>query len=84
MRVRMKVDVSGVRDGKPWPGRGEALDVPDDEGAGLCAAGLAEPVAAKDEPEKAVEPEPETRAGDEKPGQDQSGKRGSGRARKQG
>lgn len=44
MRVRMKIDVSGSRDGQPWPKRGETLDLPDDEGAKLCAAGMAEPV----------------------------------------
>lgn len=45
MRVRMKVDVSGARDGQPWPGRGKAVDLPDEEAASLCAAGMAEPVA---------------------------------------
>lgn len=45
MRVRMKIDVSGSRDGQSWPKRGEAFDVSDVEGADLCASGLAEPVA---------------------------------------
>lgn len=61
MRVRMKVDVSGVRDGQPWPPRGETVEVGDQEGADLCAAGMAEPVA-EDQVEKAVPPEPEKRA----------------------
>lgn len=43
MRVRMKIDVSGSRDGQPWPKRGETLDVSDSEGADLCSSGLAEP-----------------------------------------
>lgn len=44
MRVKMKVSVSGSRDGRPWPPLGGELDVPDDEGAHLCAVGMATPV----------------------------------------
>jgi hypothetical protein len=40
----MKVEVSGTRDGQVWPPRGEVLDVEDNEGAALCAAGMADPV----------------------------------------
>lgn len=47
MRVRMKAEISGTRDGGDWPRPGEILDVSDDEGAHLCAAGLAAPVADK-------------------------------------
>lgn len=55
MRVRMKTDISGSRDGESWPQRGETLEVSDDEGADLCASGLAEPAADKDhDVEKAV------------------------------
>lgn len=54
MRVRMTVDVSGSRDGQPWPKRGETLDTSDIEGAALCASGLADPVAKSDDVEKAV------------------------------
>lgn len=61
MKIRMKVDVSGVRDGQPWPPRGEEVEVGDQEGADLCAAGIAEPVAAVESVEKAVAPEPEKR-----------------------
>lgn len=61
MRVRMKVEVSGTRNGHPWPRRGEVVDVPDAEGADLCAAGLAEPVV-DDRVETAVAPPAETRA----------------------
>ena len=50
MRVRMKVAVSGFRDGDPWPAPGGEIVVPDDEGASLCHHGIAEPVA---EPVKA-------------------------------
>lgn len=48
MRVRMKTDVSGSRDGQAWPKRGETMEVSDAEGADLCASGMAEPVGDKD------------------------------------
>lgn len=67
MKVRMKVYVSGSRNGEPWPGVGEIADMPDGEGAELCAAGLAAPVADKgDKVEKAIDETPvDTR--DDKP-----------------
>jgi hypothetical protein len=49
----MKVEVSGTRDGQVWPPRGGVLDVEDNEGAALCAAGMADPVK-DDKVEKAV------------------------------
>lgn len=48
MKVRMKVGVSGSRNGRPWPAPGEEVNVPDDEGKDLCAAGIAEPVAQRE------------------------------------
>ncbi|MEV7755630.1 hypothetical protein [Streptomyces griseofuscus] len=59
MKIRMKTDVSGSRNGEPWPGRGSTLEVPDAEGADLCKAGIAEPVAKKDAEavEKATPPD---------------------------
>lgn len=60
MRVRMKVEMSGTRNGAPWPPRGETVEVGDVEGADMCAAGLAEPVA-EDKVEQAVAPKAETR-----------------------
>lgn len=53
MKIRMKADVSGSRNGELWPPRGGTLELPDDEGAALCANGIAEPVA-DDKVEKAV------------------------------
>lgn len=44
MRVRMRVNITGTRDGQDWPRIGDTLDVPDLEGAELCANGMAEPV----------------------------------------
>jgi hypothetical protein len=52
MRVRMKVSLSGSRNGVSWPARGEEVVLPDGEAADLCRSGLAEPVA---EPEKNTE-----------------------------
>ncbi|MBP2370228.1 hypothetical protein [Pseudonocardia parietis] len=66
MRVRMKVSVSGTRGGQLWPGIGEEIDLPDGEGADLCAAGLAEPVAVTKPAETAVDKAPaEERADDD-------------------
>ena len=48
MKIRMKADVSGSRNGQPWPARGETLELPDDEAANLCANGMAEPVGDVD------------------------------------
>lgn len=62
MKVRMKVDISGTDGrGKSWPKRGGEVEVSDAAGAKLCAGGLAEPVAEREQPEKAVTPEPEKR-----------------------
>jgi len=62
VKVTLKVDVSGSRDGQPWPRRGSLVDLPDQEAADLCAAGLAEPVASRPKAEKAVAPDAEQRA----------------------
>lgn len=61
MKVKMQVHMSGTRSGEQWPAPGEVLEVDDDEGAQLCAAGIAVPVR-EDKTEKATAPEPETRA----------------------
>lgn len=47
MKIKMKAQISGLRDGKDWPAPGEEVTVSDEEGATLCDAGLAEPVASK-------------------------------------
>lgn len=54
MKVRIKGDISGSRDGAPWPKRGETMELPDDEAAAMCASGLAAPVADTDDVETAV------------------------------
>lgn len=44
MRVKMKVGISGARNGQDWPRVGGEVDLPDDEAATLCAADMATPV----------------------------------------
>lgn len=60
MKVKMRIPLSGTRDGQAWPGVGEEVDLPDDEAAEMCARGHAEPVAAN--AEKATAARPETRS----------------------
>lgn len=60
MKVRMKVQISGTRDGADWPAPGEVVTLPDFEGARLCANGSAVPVAV-DKVERADAPEAEKR-----------------------
>ena len=45
MKVRMKVQITGPRNGVDWPAPGGEIVVPDLEGAELCANGMADPVA---------------------------------------
>lgn len=60
MKVRLKLEMSGMRHGVDWPAYGEILEVDDAEGAQLCQAGIAEPVV-EDKVETAVLPQPEKR-----------------------
>ena len=53
MKIRMKIQLTGTRDGVRWPKVGEVVDLPDHEAARLCANGRAEPVV-EDKTEKAV------------------------------
>ncbi|MFJ2718999.1 hypothetical protein [Streptomyces sp. NPDC087437] len=57
MRVRMKVTISGTRDGQPWPERGQNVDLPDGEAKQMVAAGLAEPHDDSDDGEDGQPPE---------------------------
>ncbi|KPC73717.1 hypothetical protein ADL26_13375 [Thermoactinomyces vulgaris] len=82
MRVTMKVDLSGTRNGEPWPRRGETVDLPDEEAAQLCASGMAETAKGKVEkavPSKAEVAEPEPAEATEAP---KAEKRGPGRPRR--
>lgn len=62
MKVRLTAHLSGLRNGEPWPALGGEVNVPDVEGAELCAAGLAVPVAAPEKRETADAPVAEKRA----------------------
>ncbi|MFF1417470.1 hypothetical protein [Streptomyces sp. NPDC058280] len=44
MKVRMKVAMSGTRNGEDWPPKGELADLPTGEAQHLVAAGIAEEV----------------------------------------
>jgi len=63
MRVRMRDQISGTRNGEPWPPPGGEIDLPDVEAVKYCANRLAEPVVVPDaDVEKAIISEPvETR-----------------------
>ncbi|WP_371624050.1 hypothetical protein OG245_15165 [Streptomyces sp. NBC_01116] len=60
MRVRMKVTVSGTRNGEPWPEKGGTVNLPDDEAKQLIAAGLAGEPDDEPEVEEATAPPAET------------------------
>jgi len=62
----MRVGISGTRGGQDWPQPGQILDCTDEEGAQLCANGIAVPVV-EDRVETAVVPEPEKRGRPRKP-----------------
>jgi hypothetical protein len=44
MKVKLRSEISGSRDGQAWPSAGSEIDLPDDEAAALCASGAARPV----------------------------------------
>ncbi|MFD5573981.1 hypothetical protein [Streptomyces cadmiisoli] len=69
MRIRMKVSISGTRNGKSWPERGGTVELPDDEARQMVAAGLAEDHDGEDDGEEnAANPgEPEKATGRRKP-----------------
>ena len=51
MKIAMRIGISGGRgDNTPWPHPGVPFDVDDEEGAHLCASGMAYPVAELDAP----------------------------------
>jgi hypothetical protein len=50
MRIRMIADISGTRNGAPWPPYGQFAELPDQEARELCDLELAEPANGEDEP----------------------------------
>lgn len=64
MKVRLKVDISGSRNGAPWPGRSSIVELPDDEAARMCQNGMAVPVdGSEDDVETAVPNDDSSRRG---------------------
>ena len=62
MKIKLKVTLSGTRDGVEWPAAGCSVDLPDDEAAQMVAAGLASAVdVAPVETATADTPKVETR-----------------------
>lgn len=60
MKVRMKAQILGARNGVRWPAPGGVVDVMDAEARKLLASGLAEPVV-EDNAETAVDKRPAER-----------------------
>jgi len=60
MKVRMRVGISGTRSGEAWPQPGRVLECSAEEGAQLCANGIAVP-EPDDKVETAVMPDAEKR-----------------------
>jgi len=60
MKIRMKVDISGTRNGEPWPARGEIIDLPTDEAQSLIDSDMAETIAKAKAETAAVELAEET------------------------
>jgi hypothetical protein len=56
MLIRLRAEITGTRNGQPWPAKGSLVELPDDEAAALCKARLADPVASDRPPERAVPP----------------------------
>jgi len=71
VKIRMKEQILGTRDGVAWPPAGGVVDLPEHEAARLCANGRATPIV-EDRVEKAVAPEPEKRRGPGRPRKDAS------------
>jgi F0F1-type ATP synthase epsilon subunit len=42
MKIKMRVSITGTRDGQEWPAAGETIDLPADEATALVDAGIAE------------------------------------------
>lgn len=60
MRIRMKVTMSGTRNGEDWPPAGEVVDLPTGEAQHLVASGIAEEVTADQDPPVETATAPDT------------------------
>lgn len=56
MKIRMKVQMSGTRNGQRWPKAGETADIPTGEALHLVASGIAEEVTDEQAAETATLP----------------------------
>lgn len=86
MKIKMVVEMSGSRNGQPWPKRGETVDLATGEAQHLVASGIAVEVHGSEAPvEKATAPAAETSKTPEaeKPKAPAAEKRGRARPRKQ-
>jgi hypothetical protein len=54
MKVKLKVQLSGTRDGVSWPAVGSVVELPDDEARDMLTSGVAGPLDDKDQNETAV------------------------------
>lgn len=52
MRIRMLVQMTGSRDGEPWPAEGEEADLPTAAAAHLVSSGVAEQVDETPQPDR--------------------------------
>lgn len=76
MKVRMKVDVSGTRNGQEWPRRGSIVDLPDAEAIQMCEAGMAVPVVDDDVETATLPADEESRPLTTRTGPTKRGKKG--------
>lgn len=56
MQIRMKVHLSGTRDGQEWPSRGSVIDLPDSEATDYINAGVADAVTTFPAPVETATP----------------------------
>jgi len=54
MRVKLKVQLSGTRDGVSWPAVGSVVELPEDEARDMITSGVAGPLDDKDAHEPVV------------------------------
>lgn len=54
MKVKLKVQLSGTRDGVSWPPVGTVVELPEDEARDMLTSGVAGPLDENDRPESAV------------------------------
>ena len=61
MKVRMRTQITGTRNGEDWPALGEVINLPAEEARDMIHSGIAEPVV-EDKTETATAPKGEQRS----------------------